>query len=76
MFAHYPTGGGPRFSSPGDVDGDGDVDPFDLAFLLSGWGDCGGGDEQLGCIADLNGDGAVNPLDLAILLGHWTGAPE
>ncbi|MCA9289969.1 MAG: hypothetical protein KDA25_02510 [Phycisphaerales bacterium] len=48
---------------PGDLDGDGDVDPADLAILLADWGGSG---------ADLDGDGIVGPGDLAILLANWT----
>ncbi|MCA9291456.1 MAG: S8 family serine peptidase [Phycisphaerales bacterium] len=51
--------------TPGDLDGDGDVDPADLAALLSAWGACPG------CPADLDGDGTVGPADLAVLLGNW-----
>lgn len=49
----------------GDVNGDGVVDAFDLAALLSAWGTTGGA-------ADLNGDGPVDASDLAILLANWT----
>ena len=63
------TGGFWAFSaeppSPGDIDGDGDVDAVDLAALLGDWGACPG------CPADLDGDGDVDAADLAILLGHW-----
>lgn len=48
-----------------DLDGDGNVDAFDLASLLGSWGPCPG------CPADFNGDGAVDAFDLAQLLGHW-----
>ena len=50
-----------------DLDGSGDVGPFDLALLLGNWGSC------KGCAADLNGDGQVGPFDLALLLGAWGG---
>ena len=52
-------------STLGDLDGDGDVGPFDLAFLLGSWGPCPA------CPADLNGDGVVGAFDLALLLGNW-----
>ncbi|MDY7108518.1 MAG: hypothetical protein SYC29_07755 [Planctomycetota bacterium] len=51
--------------TPGDVDGDGDVDTADLLLLLGAWGDCPG------CPEDINEDGVVNTADLLILLGNW-----
>ncbi|MCH8851607.1 MAG: PQQ-binding-like beta-propeller repeat protein [Planctomycetes bacterium] len=54
--------------TPGDLDGDGDVDAADLAILLGNWGPCGDcGD----CPADLGGDCMVGAPDLAMLLGNW-----
>ncbi len=50
---------------PADLDGDGQVGPFDLALLLGNWGPCAG------CPADLDSDGQVGPFDLALLLGSW-----
>ncbi|MCH8881158.1 MAG: endonuclease [Planctomycetes bacterium] len=50
---------------PQDLDGDGQVEAFDLAILLGSWGPCEG------CPTDFNGDGDVNAADLAILLGAW-----
>ena len=47
---------------PGDLDGDGDVDAADLAFLLSAWG---------GTAGDINGDGTTDAADLSTLLGAW-----
>ena len=52
---------------PGDLDGDGDVDPVDLAILLGAWGSC-----PTQCPANLNGDGTIDAADLAILLGNWS----
>lgn len=51
-------------ASPGDINGDGTVDGFDLAILLGQWGGAGS--------ADLDGDGIVGGSDLAILLGDWS----
>lgn len=48
-----------------DLNGDGVVDPIDLAILLGSWGPCDC------CLADLNGDDMVGPVDLATLLGSW-----
>ncbi|MEE9212547.1 MAG: M1 family aminopeptidase [Phycisphaeraceae bacterium] len=53
---------------PADLDGNGNVGPFDLALLLGNWGPC---PQEGDCPADLNGDGAVGASDLAILLGNW-----
>ncbi len=55
-------------ASPGDLDGDGDVDAADLAALLGNWGACA---DPKDCPADLDGDGTVGASDLAILLGNW-----
>jgi hypothetical protein len=60
---------GAAFVTPGDLDGDGDVDGADLGLMLSAWGDCGPADV---CLADLNGDGVVDGADLGLLLGMWT----
>ena len=51
-------------SVPGDLDGDGLVNGFDLAILLSAWGTPA---------ADLNGDGTTNGADLTSLLSAWSG---
>ncbi|MCA9290601.1 MAG: hypothetical protein KDA25_05700, partial [Phycisphaerales bacterium] len=51
----------------GDLNGDGGVDPTDLAILLGAWGPC-----PEPCEPDLNGDGDVNAADLAALLGAWS----
>ncbi|MCA9289709.1 MAG: hypothetical protein KDA25_01185 [Phycisphaerales bacterium] len=50
---------------PGDLDGDGVVDPVDLAILLAFW-------NTPNPIADLDGNGIVGPGDLAILLANWS----
>ena len=53
--------------TPGDLDGDNDVDPVDFVLLRSLIGV-----ENLGClVADINGDGIVNGGDLGILLSSW-----
>ncbi|NNF42769.1 MAG: beta-propeller fold lactonase family protein [Phycisphaerales bacterium] len=52
--------------TPGDLDGDGDVDFLDLLALLAAWGTGSAG-------ADLDGSGTVDFLDLLILLAAWTG---
>ncbi len=51
----------------GDLDLDGDVDPADLAGLLSAWGPCTGEC----CPADFDNSGDVGPADLATLLANW-----
>ena len=50
---------------PEDLNGDGQVGPFDLAQLLGEWG------PNPGDPADFNGDGIVGPFDLATLLFAW-----
>ena len=55
---------------PGDADGDGRVDDYDLSLLLCHWGrpyvDWSKG--------DFNGNGTVNDDDLSLLLANWTGS--
>lgn len=52
-------------ASPGDIDGDGDVDGADLGLLLASWGTAGGA-------ADLDGSGTVDGGDLGVLLANWS----
>jgi hypothetical protein len=55
-------------ASEADLNGDGDVDGFDLGLLLGQWGRC----PAVGkCAADFDGDGDVDGFDLAILLAAW-----
>jgi hypothetical protein len=64
------TDAGMRFvvsGTPGDVDGDGDVDFDDLLLLLGAWGPCEGD-----CPADFDGDGDVGFEDLLALLSNWS----
>lgn len=49
-----------------DLDGDGQVNSADLAWMLGAWGAC-----PAGCSSDLDGDGIVGSGDLAQLLGAW-----
>ena len=53
---------------PADVTADTQVDPADLALLLSQWDGPGS--------ADFNGDGVVGAHDLAELLGAWGACPS
>lgn len=55
---------------PGNLNGDGYIDPGDLLILLGSWGRCP--DRPDHCVADLDGDGLVGPADLIILLGNWS----
>ena len=57
-------------TTPGDIDGDGDVDLADLAILLAAYGTCDG-DANYNAAADLDGDNCVNLSDLAILLANY-----
>jgi hypothetical protein len=54
----------------GDVDGDGDVDLTDLAFLLATYGLCDG-DPGYNDNADFNDDGCITLSDLSALLGNY-----
>jgi hypothetical protein len=53
--------------NPADLNGDGQVNGFDLAMLLAAWGRC-----SSACPPDFDGSGGVNGLDLAMLLAAWT----
>lgn len=57
---------GPVQPTPGDFNGDGKVDQFDLGKFLGDWG-------KTHTSADLDGDGIVGQSDLGILLMNWTG---
>ena len=52
---------------PTDVDGDGDINAFDLANLLGAWGPVTPGSACL----DADGNGFIEAFDLAVLLGDW-----
>ena len=62
-----------------DLDGDGEVNAFDLAQLLGNWGPCDEpcepGDPATTCAADLDGNCDVGAFDLALLLGAWGPCP-
>ena len=54
---------------PQDLDGDGQVEAFDLAIVLGAWGPCEG------CPMDFDDDGQVDAFDLAQVLGAWGMCP-
>ena len=57
--------------TPGDMDGDDDVDAADFVAVRDQVGV-----ETLGClVADINGDGDVDGADFAYVLGYWGGCP-
>ncbi len=64
FYATLNTGSLPN--KPGDVNGDGSVNVFDLSILLSNYGKAGNSGQ-----GDLNNDGQVNVLDLSILLSNY-----
>ncbi len=52
----------------GDLDGNAEVNVFDLLWLLESWGPCAGTGP---CKGDLNSDGVIDVLDLLLLLANW-----
>jgi len=56
-----------RASTPGDLDGDDDVDFSDLLALLNAWGPC-----EADCPEDLDRSDDVGFADLLVLLSNWT----
>jgi hypothetical protein len=63
---YFVVPGAAPSNCPADLDGNGAVDPADLALLLGAWGTAGG---------DIDGNGTTDPADLALLLGSWGGCP-
>jgi len=55
--------------TPGDLDGDNDVDVVDLLTLLGQWGACP--EPPAECPADIDNSGDVNVSDLLTLLSNW-----
>ncbi len=53
---------------PGDLNGDGKVNVFDLSTLLSNWGRTGATKSQ----GDVDGNGTVNIFDMSTLLANWS----
>jgi len=56
---------------PGDINGDGHVNYFDLSILTSHWYNIPHYDPR----ADLNGDGLIRYEDLSILVQYWYKGP-
>jgi len=56
--------------TPGDLDGDGDVDLADLAVMLAAFGACSG-EPNFVAAADIDGSGCVELVDLSALLAHY-----
>ena len=50
----------------GDINGDGKVDKYDLALLMSYWGQ-----RVSGLLVDLSGDGKVDKYDFSLLMLNW-----
>lgn len=61
-----PIGGG----TPGDLDGDGDVDLSDLTLMLAAYGSCSGDASYLAA-ADIDESGCVELGDLTTLLANY-----
>ena len=63
------SGSGPSLI-PGDTNGDGDVDPYDICVLASFWHQIvTPGDYSC---ADFDSDGYVGPADASLLAANWT----
>ena len=62
LVVTYEEAGG----TPGDFNGDGNVNGADLGLMLAVWGTCPG------CPEDMNGDGVVDGADMGLLLASWT----
>ncbi|MCK4871871.1 MAG: trypsin-like serine protease [Phycisphaerales bacterium] len=60
----------PEPGIPGDLDGDDDVDQFDLGILLATYG-LFPGDEHYDARGDIDGDGEIGQFDLGILLANY-----
>ncbi len=58
----------PPTTIPGDLNGDGKVNVFDLSTLLSNWGRTGATKSQ----GDVDGNGTVNIFDMSTLLANWS----
>jgi hypothetical protein len=67
VFAR-PCGGSGK-TCPGDLNGDGLVNSFDLGAVLAAWGQLGEGP------TDLDGDGLTGGADLAAVLSSWGPCP-
>jgi hypothetical protein len=52
--------------TPGDVNGDGEVNIDDLLGVINAWGIC-----PPPCPADVDGNGMVNIDDLLFVINHW-----
>ena len=51
----------------GDINGDGAINEYDFALIMSQWGQTGSN-----LSADLNKDGVVNEYDFALLMSNWS----
>lgn len=61
----------------GDLDDDGEVNAFDLALVIGGWGTgSAGACQSTGPLGDADGDGTVNAADLTIVLAAWGECPK
>ena len=60
-----------EYFTPGDTDGDGEVDIGDFLFLLGNWGPCPDPCPPY-CPADFDADCEVGIEDFLVVLGNWT----
>jgi len=63
-------GGNVLVTTPGDVDGDFDVDIFDIVYIIGSYGSSQG-DPEYDAVSDLDGDGDVDIFDIVIAAGNY-----
>ncbi len=64
------AGGPVLITIPGDVDGDYDVDIFDIVTMAGDYGS-NDGDPEYDPISDINGNGAIDIFDIVIAAGNY-----
>lgn len=62
--------GADEYTLPGDIDGDGSVNIFDIFAIAEAW-NTAHGDAAYNPAADLDGDGSINVFDIFVLAENW-----